>query len=246
MPLNFNWNPIFDNNSLAKLTVAQAQNCIATFNKTAQVHPNRDFKKFAASDLVNKVNTTSNGFNWMKIRSGVETTTGASVYIIYHLLRHRVNDISLKGKWGISVGFDPQLVGAAPKGVGVSVDPPPASPYIDAAIAFVTLIHSDLPNFVPYDGFGVIYDDVAEDKNGNLVGGGFGTEAMRRTTPVGELGWVVQHNQTTTSLFQFTPILMAVPATNPKWGRPGGDPLPGGGIRPKDSQIVTTLLTLKN
>ena len=204
--------------------------CVNVMKQTALVHRNRDFLYYTPAQFVTNINSTVNGYNWIKVRSGhdADQPSNPKVYIIYHLLRHRIRQ-DLEGPWSLSIGFDQTLL-SPPSGGNVN---DPNNPYVQFTVAVSAQIAADLKSISPSDGFSVIYDDFGGD-------GGFGCEATRRTTRIGEVGWVFQNSK----LIQGVYFDISGPVLEPCPVDGLGYRIPGWG-RPQDTQIVvTTLQTL--
>lgn len=223
---------VWDNlySSVTPIDLSNATSCVDIMKQTALVHRNRDFLYYTPAQLTTKVNVPVNGYNWIKIRSGhdADQSSAPKVYIIYHLLRHRIRQ-HMQGQWSLSIGFDQKLL-PAPSGGNVN---DPKNPYVQFAEAIGARMAADLKSISPNDGYSVIYDDIGGDA-------GFGNEGTRRATPIGELGWVCQKS----SLVQGVYFGISGPVLEPCPVDGLGYRIPGWG-RPQDTQIVvTTLQTL--
>ena len=227
------WDPIFDSGNAIALDVAKA--CIKLMLSTAVV-AERDFIDFNAADMVSKVayvnksSTSPNfGVNYMKVRTGRDVSSpvgSVDVAIIYTYLNHR-------SAWGTSVGFNSLLVpyvSTTSQGSGNVNDA--KYPYVILATAIASQLKADLLTFTPIGSVSYIYDDVDHaDPSGQQP-------SLRRVTPIGELGWVAQHNSyINTSLFSMQTVVETAPYTST------GLYIPPGYYRPGDTQVVITTLT---
>ena len=229
---------VWDNLYSARTTLitdARAKRCIELLQMTGNVHRDRDFDGVPASAVATKINNVYNGHNWLKIRTGHEKVTGAEVVIFYQLLRHRIRASGGDPKYGFwtsSVGFDPALLLMTDIGKDVN---DPNNPYVQAAVGITSQMHADLGSF---EGVGdlsgnvsVIYDDVdALDPTGK-------DPARRRTTRIGEIGWVAQNNAVVQGTFSI--VLPTGITPHPTDG--SGNPIPGWGRTLTEGIVVTTL-----
>ena len=226
------WNPtIYDCTNAIPLDVADR--CIKLMLATSVV-AQRDFAKFGATDLVNQVayvNPNSN-VNYIKIRTGRDSSSPAAnidVILLYHYLNHRK-------AYAPNVGFSPSLVPhVSPSSPGVGEVDDPTYPYVILARAVTSQIRADLLSFTttrPLIAY--IYDDIDKvDPTGKQA-------SRRRVTPIGELGWVAQHNADINSFMTFNTVVETVPFTaNRLW-------IPPGYYRPGDTQVATTTLTIQS
>lgn len=237
MALNIIWDSLYNARTLP-IADSMSKTCIEIMQMTGNVHRDRDFDGISAARISVKINTIYKTYNWLKIRTGHDKTSGSKIVIFYHLLRHRIRDSGGDpnyGFWSTSVGFEPRLLLMTDIGKDVN---DPNNPYVQAAVAITTQLSADLGSFAaagdPSGDVSVIYDDIdAADPTG-------GNPALRRTTRIGELGWVAQQN--TAIKNTFTIDLPTGITPHPKDGH--GNPIPGWG-RTLTEGIVVTKLTRK-
>ena len=246
MPATYSWDTIYD--SVNTISEPIAQNVIDLMKETAKVAVDRDFKTFAAPDLRKKVGYKKNEnghvndkVNYMKVHTGRVVGNPAGqidLVIIYHYLNHRSDNGSnpKQGTWATSVGFRKSIVPA------VSVQNPgtiqPNDPnwdtyeFVTLARAIAEQMNFDLKSFSPQGLTSYIYDDVDR----KMVGTDPTVQGTRRTTPIGELGWVSQNDPKVKTKFSYQSKLETVPRTST------GLYIPPGYYRPGDTKIVITEL----
>ena len=244
-----------------QLKLGDAQGCIDVM--TNQGKPGlskqyiKDFKKFSAASLRDKVNQTAppntNGgvhpepnlkpgpwggnYNWMRVTIGKLADNTPIVVILYHLLRHRVVNKEA-ACWSWSVGFVPSLLGDLPVG-GMPAGSAFKQEYVDFAKEVATQLHTDLTDnsqFKPPGKSSVIYDqkDSKGDPDPKEPGK---NETSRRATKIGELGWVFHKDKTE------IPKLFTINTPephNPPTGSSGNEIL--GWSRTPGEQIAITVL----
>lgn len=236
------WDTIYDNTNPLPLDLAKQ--VIKILMQTAVVAA-RDFADFSAQQLVDKVSyvntdpTSVNfGVNYMKVSTGRNAGTARSnidVVILYQYLNHRSNQATMtKGTWASSVGFRESLVPLVTTSTPGTGDPNSNTyPYAILAVSFTRRMNADLKSFSPSGKISYIYDDV-DHKYGETDPTAMG---VRRTTPIGELGWVAQNNNDVKNLFTFSSAVYPAPQATADLK------IPDGYFRPGDTQIVITQLT---
>lgn len=241
--LKINWDPVYDNTNPLPLDIAKQ--VIRILMQTAVVAA-RDFADFSAQQLVDKVSYVNTdpasvnfGVNYMKVstgRSDTNATKNIDVVVVYQYLNHRSDQATMtKGTWASSVGFRESLVPLATTYTPGTGNPNDSSyPYTALALSIANRMKADLTGFTPIGTVSYIYDDV-DHKNGSPDPT---VQGVRRTTPIGELGWVVQNNNDIQKLFTISAAIFPAPDASPDLV------IPDGYFRPGDDEVVITQLTI--
>ena len=234
MTVNIVWDNLYSARTVP-ITSTIAKRCIEILQMTGNVHRDRDFDGVSAQQVATKINSVDNGYNWLKVRTGHDKDSGAQVVIFYQLLRHRIRQSGGDPKYGYwlsAVGFDPALLLMSDIGKDVN---DPANPYVQAAISIASQMHADLGGFEAVGDLSgdvsVIYDDIdAVDPIGK-------DPALRRTTRIGEIGWIAQSNKAIQNVFAIDlPTGITPHPTDDK-----GNPIPGWGRTLTEGIVVTKL-----
>lgn len=140
--------------------------------------------------------------NWIKVAVGRDTNGGpARIAIVYHLLKHRIDRDPLSA-WSVTVGFDKDLLLDTEDWKGRynprredPAYPNAKNPFLALSIAINTQIRVDISNFGPRGVRGhefVVYDEIDRDET-TTDPVGSDPLSKRRTTNIGELGWISQY-----------------------------------------------------
>lgn len=248
MAIDFDWGVLYSHDD--QIDDGAARNCIHVMRLTAKVH-DRDFSTFPVANFVNKVNSLagSERYNWLKVRIGTHRDTGYQVAMIYHLLRHRISAGS-RAVWSLSVGVDPFLlpkewIGRYTPGSDDLNWRNRNNPFLQMAYALNDQITKDLTSIVgagPPKPQAVIYDDIDLSEDPSAPAGE--DPRKRRTTAIGELGWVAQYaipadlpnRLSIISIRKIDVPKNALGQPIPGWGRPAS------GSVPADKKIVETII----
>ena len=134
---------------------------------------------------------TNRANNYMRFRVGVDNIGKPLIVIIYHRLSH-FREISgcNRWTWGISLGVDPSLTPEAEIGNTNPNDPNDAFTVLADEIIDQVYHDADSPNALGPGASIVIYDHVHPP--GATENGVITDPLLRRTTAIGELGWVAE------------------------------------------------------
>lgn len=271
MPGTYTWERFgYQNSNGNLLDELTALRCISLMSHASVVHRERDFlnftpespelKKFILkvnethdpSDTVNMTDGPFNKkYNWMAITLGTKNgDTNPSVAIIYHLLRHRLQEHKdwksagrNYGYWALSFGFGKTAL-PEPAGIGSAVK----TEYTDLVKELVARLEIDLKALQPKATVSYIYDHL--DNHGGNAGD---HDKRRRATKIGELGYAAEQflGSVSNTFFDVKkdaafprPKYKSLNNSIPGWGRDKGEP----GTNPgnEDQNIHVTTLTLKN